>query len=143
MLALRTGYNKTWKTAETDLNLAQTGVVGWPALQKAVKELLLDTKAKDLDVAVKEAAVAEIEKAIDALNKEDLAATGRTLEQWFADRQAKEQQLATAKSELAAAQAKTADPLAAEVAAISAAVTAVTGLVKDQAIGKEVPVFGE
>jgi hypothetical protein len=142
LLNLSVGYNKTWKTAETDLMLAQASAPGWPNVKDAVQALLFDTAAADPDVVAKQAEVDAIVAAIDALNNEDLTVTGRTLEQWFVDRLEQEQLLTTAQSELAELETTTADPLVAEVNAVDANVTAVTALVKAYEIGVEIAPFG-
>src|SRR2546421_2475469 len=41
---LRDDYNKTWKSAAAQLAAAQKAAEMWPALEKAVKALVLDTK---------------------------------------------------------------------------------------------------
>jgi hypothetical protein len=143
LLRLRESFNKLWKVAEAQFTQAQTSTAGWKALKNAVKNLLIDTVVEPPDVAAKKKAVADLEEDIEDLKKEDLAVSGRTREQWLADRLAKEQALKEAHAELDKVSSQKADPLIAQVASIDGAVTAIGALTKDNAIGKELPEFGK
>lgn len=143
ILKMRTSYNKSWKVAESQFTVAQASTTGWPAVKKAVKNLLFDTAAEDPDVTAKKEEIKDLEDEIDKLNNEDLSVSGRTLQQWFEDRNAKEQALVKAKDDLAKLTAKATDPLATPVASIDGAVTALTALTKAKALGTEIPEFGK
>ena len=143
LLKQRDSFIKAWNVADANLTAAQKAVPGWPALQKAVKNLLLDTKVDDLEVTEARNAIKAIQKEIGDLKKEDLAVSGRTREVWFADRLAKEQTLKDAEAALSKVDAEKADPLAEEVATVDTAVAALAGLKKDKAIGPEIAEFGK
>lgn len=143
LFKMRASYNKSWKVAESQFTVAQTSTAGWPTVRKAVKNLLLDTVAEDPAVTAKKQEIKSLEDDIADLNKEDLAVSGRTLEQWFADRYTKEQALIKAKDDLAKLTSKNTDPLTIPVASIDGAVTALSALTKGKAIGAEIPEFGK
>ncbi|HYP07853.1 MAG TPA: hypothetical protein VER03_16590 [Bryobacteraceae bacterium] len=143
LLKLRESFNKSWKVAEAQLAASQGSIAGWPAVRNAAKNLLIDTKVEDAEVTQKKQAVTDIEAEIAVLNSEDLAQSGRTLDQWFADRYAKEQALTQAKDELAKVNVQKSDPLATDVASVDGAVTALGALTKAKAIGAEIPEFGK
>lgn len=143
LLQLRESFNKAWKVAEASLGAAQSALAGWPALNKAVRNLLLDTMTEDPEVTAKKDAVKALEERIAALKKEEPATTGRTLEQWYADRVVREQELKEAQDALAKVSDAKADRLAADVDALDANVTALTALTKDKAIGKPLAEFGK
>ena len=140
---MRASYNKSWKVAESQFTVAQASAASWPTVRKAVKNLLLDTATEDPAVAAKRQEIKSLEDDIADLNKEDLTVSGRTLEQWFADRYVKEQALVKAKDDLAKLTAKNTDPLTSPVASIDGAVTALSALTKGKAIGTEIPEFGK
>jgi hypothetical protein len=143
LLQLREPFNKAWKIAKAHLEVAQTSTSGWLAVKQAVQKLLLDTQEEDSSVKQAREAVESIEQEIDELKNEDLAATGRSLEEWFADRFAKEQALKEAQEALAKVSAEKTDPLAIEVASVDGTVAALTALTEDKAIGKEIAEFGK
>lgn len=146
LLKLRESFNKAWKIAEAHLAVAQTSTSGWPAVKQAVKSFLLDTKPEDPSVTEKKADIAAITEAIDNLKNEVLEPqepSGRSREEWFADRVAKEQALKEAQAELANMSAQKADPLATEVASVDGTVVALATLTADKAIGKEIAEFGK
>jgi hypothetical protein len=77
-----------------------------------------------LSVKPEEDAVAEVESDIADLEAEDLQATGRTLAEWYADRQALQGKLGQAKQALAAARAAVVAPLKDTTARLEAAAQA-------------------
>jgi hypothetical protein len=135
-------YNTAWNVSAANLTGAKSAVAGWPALESAVKNFLLDTAGESQEIADAKAAVKAIEDEIDALNKEDLAATNRTLAEWFADRSAKEQELAAARAAVEALEVQAGHPLAPTVESGSAVADALSQITQDQAIGKEIPGIG-
>lgn len=143
LLKMRDSFNKSWKVAESQFTVAQASTAGWAAVRKAVKNLLFDTATEDPAVTAKKQEIKDLEDDIVELNNEDLAVSGRTLQEWFTDRNAKEQALTKAKDDLNKLNAQTSDPLATPVASIDGAVTALTGLTKAKAIGAEIPEFGK
>jgi hypothetical protein len=143
LLKMRNSFNKSWKVAESQFNVAQASTAGWNNVRKAVKNLLFDTATEPPDVTAKKEDIKELEDAITELNKEDLSVSGRSLDDWFKDRNAKEQALAIAKDDLNKMIGQTSDPLATPVASIDGAVTALSGLTKAKAIGAEIPEFGK
>lgn len=142
LLERRKAYNTAWKTAAAYLVQAKAAVPGWPALQAGAKNLLLDTVAESPEIAAAKAEVESLEDEIDTLNNEDLAATGRTLQQWFQDRQAKEVQLLEARKLLEGLNAQAAHPLVPVVAEVAGAATAINALTQNAVIGQEIPEFG-
>jgi hypothetical protein len=140
--ALREAYNKAWKVAESHLVAAQASAAGWPALRRAAKSLLLDTKAEDQAVTDKKKAVADIQALIDASKAEGMPADAEAREAWYAYRKKMEEDLRKAQEALDKVSHEKADPLAADVASVEVAVAAVAGLKKDEAIGREMPPFG-
>jgi hypothetical protein len=143
LLKMRTSFNKSWKVAESQFVVAQASTAGWPTVKKAVKNLLFDTAVEDPAVTAKKQEIKDLEDDIVELNKEDLAVSGRTLEEWFTDRNAKEMALTKAKDDLNKLNAQKTDLLATPVASIDGAVTALSGLTKAKAIGTEIPEFGK
>ena len=143
LLKLREAFNKTRKLVESNLDTAQSTVTGWPGLRKAVKNLILDTEAESPAVKEKKEALKSIEKELEDLKQEDLAATHRTLEDWFKDRLAKEQAVKEAREALAKVSQEKANPLIVEVETLDASIAAVQAIAKNKAIGKEIPEFGQ
>ena len=143
LLKMRTSYNKSRQVSKSQFGVAQAATAGWPAVKDAVQNLLFDSATDSQEVIDKRDEIKEIEDAIVELNNEDLSVSGRTLEQWFADRLARETALAKAKDDLAKLTAAGADPLAVIVASINGSVTALNGLTEAVAIGAEIPEFGK
>ncbi len=143
LLKMRTSFNKSWKVAESQFTVAQASTAGWANVRKAVKNLLFDTATEDPEVAAKKQEIKELEDDIAELNQEDLAVSGRTLDDWFKDRNGKELALAKAKDDLSKLNVQASDPLQTPVASIDGAVTALGGLTKAKAIGAEIPEFGK
>jgi len=96
MLALRDNYNRSWQAAEQTLKKAKEKEIPTDFLSDAVNHFL--------NVNPEKKTVAELEAEIKKLEKEDLAATGRTLPEWYKERQEKEAALEHAKKVLASAE---------------------------------------
>jgi hypothetical protein len=143
LLKMRTSYNKSWQVSKSQFGAAQAATAGWPAVKNAVQNLLFDTATEAPEVTAKKGEIKEIEDAIVELNNEDLSVSGRTLEQWFADRYAMEVALTKATDDLVKLLANSSDPLATTVASINGSVTALKALTAANAIGSEIPEFGK
>jgi hypothetical protein len=142
LIKLRESFNKTRKQVEASLDEAQGSLSGWPGVRKAVKNLILDAEAEDPAVKEKKDALAALEAELKALKSEDLAATGRSLEDWYKDRVAKEQAVKDAAAALAKIAKEKANPLAGQLDALDVGVAGVQAIVKSKVIGKEIPEFG-
>ena len=143
LLKLREAFNKTWKGAESNLTSAQEATTGWPSLRKAVKGLILDSDVEPDVVKEKKDALKALEAELNALKNEDLAVTHRTLEEWYLDRAAKEQQVKAAREALAKVSKEKANPLFAKIETVEANIATAQAIAKNKAIGKEIPEFGQ
>lgn len=142
LVKLRDAFNRTWKVAEASLGATKSGVAGWPGLRDAVTSLILDADEEPADIREKREALEAAQKELDTLKSEDLGETGRTLEQWYADRVAKENAVRDAAAALAKVSQEKANPLIADLTAIDARVGAIQAIKQDAAIGAEIPQFG-
>jgi hypothetical protein len=140
---LRTAFNKTWKVADSSLGAAKSGALGWPGLRQAVKGFILDTETEPPEIEKKREALEALEQELETLKQEDLSQTGRTLEEWYADRVAKEQAIKEATAALAEVTLQKANPLVAAVDAVDARVGQISGIAPATAIGQEIPAFGQ
>jgi hypothetical protein len=89
-------YNRRWALVRDTVGQAADAEKGTEFLFKGAEHFL--------NTALEEKAVSEVEEEIADLEGEDLAATGRTLAEWYADRRAKEDELKAAQARLEAAQ---------------------------------------
>lgn len=99
----RDSYNNNWTATEKTVQNAKASATPTARVLDAAKFYLTSKPEED--------AIAQIQADIATLEAEDLSVTGRTLQEWYADRQAKQAELEAAQKDLAAVKTQVANPL--------------------------------
>ncbi len=143
LLKLREAYNRTRRTAETNLDAGKLAADQTAELRNALTSLVLDTQTDHPDVVARKAELKIAAQAVETLKNEDLAVTGRTREVWYLERLAREQELQDANTALAKLTETRTDPLvqalARQAATLATDSAGLKVIKKDQALGAEIP----
>lgn len=94
-----------------------------------------------LNTKLEEATVAQVEAEIAVLESEDLGISGRTLQEWFADRDARQAELEAAQAALATASERIVAPLAGLLQEVKNAATTFAAVDPNTDIGAPLPPF--
>ncbi len=94
-----------------------------------------------LNSKLEEAVVTGLEADITALEAEDLDVSGRSLQEWFAERDAKQEELQAAQAALEAAERQYVDPLAGLKQAVQEASTTFAAADPSTDVGAALPTF--